>query len=68
MQEILPFAIQDRTNLYPEAKAVAKAVKLGIVVVWTPIRWLLEAMFTAPPEQEYIEQNRVKAMRLIGHF
>ncbi len=68
MQEILPFAIQARPNLYPEVKAVGKAVKLVIVAIWKPIRWLLEAIFTAPPEQEYIEQNRVKAMRLIGHF
>lgn len=68
MQEILPFVVQARPNLYPEVKAIGKAVKKVIVAVCKPIGWLLTAIFTAPPEQEYIEQNRVKAMRLIGHF
>ncbi|MGE3263106.1 MAG: hypothetical protein AB7K68_15095 [Bacteriovoracia bacterium] len=68
MQEILPFVVQNRPNLYLEVKAIARTVKVVIVAVWRPIGWLLTAIFTAPPEQEYIEQNRVKAMRLIGHF
>jgi hypothetical protein len=68
MQEILPFVIQGRSNLYPDVKAVGNAVKTVMIAIWKPIRWLLEAMFTRSPQQEYIEQNRVKAMRLIGHF
>lgn len=68
MQEILPFVVHGRPIFYPEVKAVGKALRLVIIAIWKPIRWLLEAMFTTSPQQEYIEQNRVKAMRLIGHF
>jgi len=68
MQEILPFVVQTRPNLYPELKAIGKAVKAAILAILKPLGWLLAVIFTAPPEQEYIEQNRVKAMRLIGHF
>lgn len=67
MQEVLPFAVNP-ANVRLEYRAIARGLKWMFIGIWKPIRWLLEAMFTVPPEQEYIEQNRVKAMRLIGHF
>ena len=67
MQEALPFVV-NHANVRLEYRAIVRGFKWLVIGVWKPIRWLLEAMFTRTPEQEYIEQNRVKAMRLIGHF
>ena len=67
MQEYLPIPY----NPQPEILAIYRSMILGIrwivVGVWTPIRWLLEAMFTPHPADQYIEETRVKAMRLVGH-
>ena len=68
MQEILPFMIQAKPHVYPEIKSLAKGVKLVVVAIWKPIRWILEAIFTPHPGQQYIEESRNRAMRLIGHF
>jgi hypothetical protein len=68
MQEILPIVIQGRPFVYPEIKSLAKTIKVVVIAIWKPIRWVLEAIFTQHPSQQYIEENRVRAMRLIGHF
>lgn len=67
MQETLPFVV-NQTYVRLEYRAIVRCLKWFVIGVCKPIRWLLEAMFARPPEQEYIEQNRIKAMRLIGHF
>ena len=68
MQEILPFLPSSRPYQLPEYKVIVHGVKLLVVGVWKPIRWLLEAMFVPHPGQKYIEESRNRAIRLIGHF
>lgn len=67
MQEVLPFTIS-RASVGLDYRVIGRGLRWLVVGIWKPIRWLLEAMFTTSLQQEYIEQNRVKAMRLIGHF
>ena len=67
MQEVLPFTV-NHANMRFDYRVIGRGLKWLFIGVWKPVRWLLEAMFTQSPQQEYIEQNRVKAMRLIGHF
>ena len=67
MQEVLPFAINP-ASMRLDYRAIVRGLKWLVIGIWKPVRWSLEAMFTQSPQQEYIEQNRVKAIRLIGHF
>lgn len=66
MQEILPFVNQPHAHAYAVITFVAKPMKMVVVAIWKPIRWLLEAIFTPSPGQQYIEERRICAMRLIG--
>lgn len=66
MQEALPFYV-NYSGLRLDRKIV-QGLKWILLVVWTPIRLALDLIFTAPPGQEYIEESRLKAMRLVGHF
>ena len=69
MQEILPFVIEGhRQYQVADFKVIVSGLKRVLVSAWKPIRWLLEAMFVRPPGQEYIEESRNRAIRLIGHF
>lgn len=66
MQEVLPIVI--RPTPYPDLRLIGSGLKQFVLVIWTPVRWLLEALFTPPPGQRYIEEQRVRAMRITGHF
>lgn len=66
MQEILPLTIQPTP--YPDIRAVGRGVKQLFVTIWKSIGWMLEVLFTPPPGQRYIEEQRLRAMRLTGHF
>ena len=68
MQEVLPFVMGGRPYQYPDLKIIVSGMKWLLAGTWKLIRWLLEAMFTPPPGQKYIEESRNRAMRLIGHF
>ncbi len=68
MQETLPIAAGVQPYQYPDLKVMAAGTKWILVGIWRPIRWLLEAMFVRSTAQEYIEESRNKAIRLIGHF
>lgn len=68
MQEALPINLNNRSDVQLAYRSIARGLKWIIVGVWTPVRWLLEAMFTQHPADRILEENRLKAIRLVGHF
>ena len=68
MQEALSISFNSHNEIQLAYRSIARGLRWIVLRVWKPIRWLLEAMVTAHPAQNYIEENRVKAIRLVGHF
>lgn len=68
MQEVLPVVVGHNFYPVPNFRKIGRGIIGILVTVWKPVRWLLEVMFTPHPGQQYIEENRVKAIRFVGHF
>lgn len=68
MQESKPFINDGRPYQNPDFKTVIAGTKWVMVAVWKPVHWVLEAIFVPPPGDEYIQENRIKAMRFMGSF
>lgn len=68
MQESLPINFNCQSEMQLVYRSIVRGIRWIAVGVWTPTRWVLEAMFTQHPADKYIEENRVKAMRFVGHF
>jgi hypothetical protein len=68
MQETLSISFNSHNEIQLAYRSIARGLRWIVLGVWKPIRWLLEAMFTPHPAEKYIEENRVKAIRLVGHF
>ena len=66
MQEVFPFPPQP--HALPDFKKIGNGMKRLLIAIWKPTRLILEALFTPPPGQKYIEESRLRAMRLTGHF
>ena len=68
MQEVLVIQRGAYPIILPAGRSIVSGIKWIIIGVWKPIRWLLEAMFVPHPIQRRIEENRVRAIRMLGHF
>ena len=68
MQEALPIGHRSPKEVHDLYRDVTHGLKWLAVGIWRPVRWLLEAMFSAHPAEKYLEENRLKAIRLVGHF
>lgn len=66
MQKAIPFQIHSSAIL--DSKKVTRSVKALTLGVLHSLRGLIEAMVTPPPGQQRIEEIRLRAMRLTGHF
>lgn len=68
MQEALPINFSGSREVQLAYRNIARGLRWIVLGLWKPIRWLLEAIFTPHPGQQYIEENRLKAIRMVGHF
>lgn len=68
MQEVLPVAVSHNFYPMPNFRKIGRLLIGVLVTIWMPVRWLLEVMFTPHPGQRYIEENRIKAIRFVGHL
>jgi hypothetical protein len=68
MQQIIPFPVaacpRRGINIYHVLRASGSVAVKALLSMFH----ILQAAVTPPPEQEYIEQYRVKAIRFAGHF
>lgn len=66
MQEVLPVAVQPIS--FSDIRKLGSALKKIFLLSWKAMCGLLGLILAAPPEQRYIEEQRLRAMRLTGHF
>lgn len=68
MQEVIFVPSHKNVELVPVLSKLVGAIKIAARAVLDVVRVVFEVLLTPPPAQRYIEENRLRMMRLHGHF